>query len=240
MKLNNMDIKAIAFLMLLSNSKQNKPIFLKVSGMSMWPTIIDGDIIKIESCELYENGDILVFDYKNEGILVHRLLYIINDRFFCKGDNSFRIEDIERTKIIGKVVLCNDTVLKGPLKYQVELSKKVNEIFCKYGYDANYTMNTPLFRFYMQYLTSSIEKSLLYVKSDQYKFCDFVKEPVMGTLQKSILQFFDNPGSMQDFYDYLSNESKISVDLEINTHNLHHIVMDVFCELIIDGFLLVL
>lgn len=52
----------------------------------------------------YEIGSILVYLYKSEGILTHRLLQIENKRYYCKGDSSFRLEDIDYESILGKIV----------------------------------------------------------------------------------------------------------------------------------------
>ena len=61
---------------------------LEISGTSMEPCLLNDDIIKIASEVNYSTGDILVFTYDNT-ILVHRLIKIVNQFYYCKGDNSF-------------------------------------------------------------------------------------------------------------------------------------------------------
>ena len=46
---------------------------LTVAGVSMQPTLRAGDIVTLAACEAYSPGDIIVFSYKNEGLLIHRL-----------------------------------------------------------------------------------------------------------------------------------------------------------------------
>ena len=80
---------------LLTSQLQSKTsIELYVSGNSMNPFIQEGDKITIIQELMYYPGDILVFVYKSKNILVHRLLKRENNIYFCKGDNSFRLEDI--------------------------------------------------------------------------------------------------------------------------------------------------
>ena len=68
---------------------------IHVSGISMNPTLFEGDIVTVRSFEDYELGDIIVFSYKHHELLVHRLLKKENNRYFCKGDNSLRLEDMK-------------------------------------------------------------------------------------------------------------------------------------------------
>lgn len=94
--------------MLKIYAKHAAPFELRVSGNSMFPILKDGTTITVYRKESYQVGDILVFLYKNETVIVHRLLKIQNERYFCKGDNSFRIEDISFDQIIGAIKLDND------------------------------------------------------------------------------------------------------------------------------------
>ena len=46
----------------------------------------------------------MVYDYKEEGLLVHRLLQIRDGKYYCKGDNSYRLEEVGEEAVCGKVV----------------------------------------------------------------------------------------------------------------------------------------
>ena len=113
---------------LLLRSKIKKPLNLIVSGTSMLPILHDGDIV----LDNYEIGDILVFFYKQNELLVHRLLKIEKDRYLCKGDNAFRLEDISKEEILGAVLLEND---KHKSEEFINDSYRINRIFrsCKYN-----------------------------------------------------------------------------------------------------------
>ena len=90
-------------------SKSHEPFQMMVSGLSMYPVLNEGDIITVCRKRDYKIGDIIVFQYKDNSFLVHRLLKIQNGRFFCKGDNSFRMEDVEKDRIVGYVLLIFNT-----------------------------------------------------------------------------------------------------------------------------------
>ena len=80
-----------------------KSVEITVAGSSMNPVLKDGDRIRIEHRDSYAIGDILVFSYKNQELLVHRLLQIKEGKYFCKGDNSMRLEDIAEDQILAAV-----------------------------------------------------------------------------------------------------------------------------------------
>ena len=84
-----------------------KELRILVSGNSMEPVIHDADSITIKYCDKYAVGDIIVYEYKDT-ILVHRILKKRHNLYFCKGDNCFRIEEVEDRSILGKVVAINN------------------------------------------------------------------------------------------------------------------------------------
>ena len=126
--------------------KLKNAIKVTVSGVSMYPLLIDGDIITIEKTDEYAIGDIVVFIYKYDELVVHRLLKIKDGTYFCKGDNSFRLEDLKKEQIIGKVILKNDRKLPNYNQEFVDLSLKIGEIFraCKYDYSITKQSDTYL------------------------------------------------------------------------------------------------
>ena len=46
----------------------------------------------------------VVYEYKTQGLLVHRIIAINDNEVWCRGDNAVRIEKIGYEDIIGKVV----------------------------------------------------------------------------------------------------------------------------------------
>ena len=139
--------------LLIFCSKLKQPLELTVEGTSMLPILHPGDSISISSKEDYKLGDILVFFYKNSTLLVHRLLKIENGRYFCKGDNSFRLEDIEKSAILGAVELASDTHNTPEF---ISASYAINQVFRHCGYDAEKTKLTPEYIFYVNsYLSNT-------------------------------------------------------------------------------------
>lgn len=76
---------------------------LRVFGDSMFPSIKNGDNITITKLPSYSLNDIVVFQYKLEGLIVHRIIKIEENTYYCKGDNATRIETINKEHILGKV-----------------------------------------------------------------------------------------------------------------------------------------
>ena len=122
---------------------------IAVTGRSMEPTLEEHDLIKIIPREEYVPGDILVFVYKNNEILVHRLLKA-DTRYYCKGDNSFRLEDIRKEQILGKVETINGRAVPIWNEELITLSYAVNRSFRACGYDIDQTVKGMA---YQEYIT---------------------------------------------------------------------------------------
>ena len=89
---------------ILSNIKRGNLGIIPLKGISMLPTLSNGDILYVHSQQDYSIGDIVVFSYPREGYLVHRIIGIEKGVILCKGDNSKRIEIIMKRQIVGKVI----------------------------------------------------------------------------------------------------------------------------------------
>ena len=133
---------------------EDNELTINVSGISMMPTILSGDKLIIQSFHNYHIGDVLVFFYGKNKLLVHRLLKINNAIYYCKGDNSFRIEQISSDQIIGKVVYIvrNNEMLGLPETDEdlINMSYLVNEEFTRCGYDITRTKQSKIYREYEQ------------------------------------------------------------------------------------------
>ena len=126
-----------------------------VRGISMCPLIQPDDIVEIAASEKYEPSDILLYPYKEEGLLLHRLIKV-DERLFCKGDNAFRLEDICQKEVIGKVVglqrngkkICIPAVNEQALA----LSFQISEDFRKGKYDKNIVVQQDAYLTFSAYL----------------------------------------------------------------------------------------
>lgn len=86
-------------------------LMITVHGCSMYPTINDGDCVKLEKCESVQAGDIIAY-YLNQGgsrhkIVVHRVVIARGEFVFTKGDNNSFVDPVRvRIRdIVGKVHL---------------------------------------------------------------------------------------------------------------------------------------
>jgi hypothetical protein len=95
-------------LLLKARANSGRPFEATVRCESMNPVLFDGDIITIQKQNDYRVGDVLVYPYYGEGLLIHRLLRKSGNMMHCKGDNSFRIEEVDISQVVGKAVSVND------------------------------------------------------------------------------------------------------------------------------------
>ena len=163
-----MDNKLIARL-LPSILKAKGQAEICVTGISMNPTLFEGDTVIIKRCAEYQPGDILVYDYKNDGVLIHRLIHH-NGRYFCKGDNAFRLEDIDYDQIIGKAVFVNGTPIPPWEEWKIRLSYAVNRAFTKLRYDTSKTRETTIYKLYEALILRKGESDMNYKKTDKMDF----------------------------------------------------------------------
>ena len=134
--------------------KKNDFFAIIVSGNSMEPILCDGEYILAKKDRQYKIGDILIFSYKQQAILVHRLLKINAGRYFCKGDNSFRIEDVSYEQILGKVIISND--VNNNFDF-ITASLEIGNIMRCCGYDTNKVMATEAYKKYKEKYLSEIK-----------------------------------------------------------------------------------
>lgn len=136
--------------------------FVSVTGNSMYPIILPNDKAFIIQKDKYNVGNILVYTYRSEQYLIHRLLRRVNNRYFCKGDNSFRIEDISYQEVLGKVefILRNNHIIV-PADVSIEFirhSLKIGLEFSSISYDRDEILNSPTYIKYRQlYLKGDID-----------------------------------------------------------------------------------
>jgi len=81
--------------------QSGQSVVVTVGGESMAPVLHNGDRVVVTNRDKYAVGDILMYDYKEEGALLHRLLELRDEHFFCKGDNSYRLEEVTEADIYG-------------------------------------------------------------------------------------------------------------------------------------------
>jgi len=140
-----------------------------VTGVSMLPTMKEGDLVTVRRAKSYELGSVLVFHYKGE-LLIHRLLKIENGRLFCKGDNAFRLEDLPIEDVAGEAILLNNTPLPDFSPALVNLSYLVYRSFRKNKYDMEKTMKSGIYRFFKQTINHTEDTTMKYQKNNVMDF----------------------------------------------------------------------
>lgn len=128
-------------------------INILVRGSSMNPVLKEGDLITIRRKECKE-GDILVFLYAGDELLVHRLLKRAEGYFYCKGDNSFRLEQVPEKDILGVVEKLNGKAIRKCSSEFLEESERINQIFIAHQCDVEKVRETPAYQEYCKkYIT---------------------------------------------------------------------------------------
>lgn len=199
---------------LYANLNAGREMTISVTGTSMIPTLYEGNTVTIKRENNYSIGDILVFTYKGE-LLIHRLLKIENGRYFCKGDNSFRLEDLPIEDIAGKVVLLNGQPVPPISDSLIKLSYLVNRVFRQYRYNIQKTKESGIYRFYRQIITKVEDKTMKYKKNEEMDYIPSdgtslaVFDPESGDthffdeVAIDILNCLDNPCDMDTLLDRL-------------------------------------
>ena len=141
--------KDILFLLL----EKTQFVTITVCGVSMEPTMHEGDSITVEKCADYQVGDVVVFRYKYNELLVHRIVKK-DERLYCKGDNAFLMENIATDQIAGKVVKINSQPIENWPMCLIELSLKIGLEFRKQHYDIEVTKQTDIYKQYAKAVSS--------------------------------------------------------------------------------------
>lgn len=182
----------ILYNILRSQLNNNRDVNITVTGVSMEPSLYASDSVTVHRAEAYEVGDILVFLYKNNELLIHRLLRIKDQRYFCKGDNAFRLEDVAYEQIFGKVVKVNGEDLPPVATQHIELSYMVNRAFRQNGYQADETKKSGIYRFYRKYISKEEDLTMTYQKN---KEMDYI------SADETSLAVFDAESGDTHFFD---------------------------------------
>ena len=203
----------LMYKLLIAQMKTFGKAEVSVIGVSMNPNLFEGDLITVSSCEEYIPGDILIFNYKQEGLLVHRLLHVKEEKYFCKGDNSFRLEDITKDQIIGKVILVDGNKLVPCTDRILQFSYLVNREFVKCRYDTAKTKQSDIYQLYQKVILGKEDDIMIYKKNETMDYIQSdetslaVFDPDTGDTH-----FFDETGI--DILDLLSEPRDLDSLLE--------------------------
>jgi len=103
--------------------EKNVPVKFKVTGKSMFPSILSGDVLTLTPYDdrKPEIGDVIALsDAQNNQIIVHRIINEMNRQFLIKGDNVLKCDGFfPCNQIIGYV--CD--IERNKKKIPITLSK---------------------------------------------------------------------------------------------------------------------
>lgn len=201
--------------LLSAQLKSGRQAEITVEGVSMEPSLREGDRVALRAQEEYAAGDILAFAYGEEGLLIHRLVKRSGGRYYCKGDNAFRLEEAAAEQIAGKAVSLNGGPLPPCPPGLAELSYRVSRAFLRCGFDAERTKETDIYRQYKNVLERKGESSMKYVKNAKMDFIQTdetslaVYDPESGDTHffdetgTDILGFLAEPRGLQELLEKL-------------------------------------
>lgn len=164
---------------------------ITVTGVSMEPALREGDRIEVRRGGDYAPGDTLVYPYKGGELLVHRLLKK-EGRCFCKGDNAFRLEDVEPEQIFGRVAAVNGVPAGRWPAWKIDWSYRVNRMFIKCRYDPEKTKQTEIWRLYRLLILGKGDETMKFRKN---KKMDYIQA------DETSLAVFDPESGDTHFFD---------------------------------------
>ncbi|OGI07960.1 MAG: signal peptidase I [Candidatus Margulisbacteria bacterium GWF2_35_9] len=135
----------IMFSILKHKTESQNSFQITVVGNSMFPVLKDGDKVLIKKAKEYEVGSVIVFKYNDEGLLIHRILEIKDGKYYCKGDNCYRLEEVGKNDIIGKVL----DIPSVDIDF-INMSLEVNKEFVRNDYDYFKTIESNIYKKYKQ------------------------------------------------------------------------------------------
>lgn len=168
----NQDIDSISSAYIKNAIKCGVVCYVRISGNSMFPVLKHGETISIIGSEAYFLGDVIVFQYKSR-TLVHRLLAIKEGRYFIKGDNSLRMEDVCFEDIIGRVLLQNDPLRDDRF---IISSLTIGKLYHKLGFQDSRLMSTEEYQKHL-IITAQCLHTGTYCKLKNERFIDNLPLP---------------------------------------------------------------
>lgn len=210
---------ANTFKILKKSIDNNGSVNIKVDGISMYPTLKKGDIVSVSNQDKYNVGEIVVYNFYDEGVLVHRILKSQNDEYYCKGDNAYRLEHINKKDIIGKVNFINDSIVQIWPQWKIKLSYDINRIYHNSKFDIKFTKNSETFKLYQALVLSGdncdfnlrVTNDLSKYKSRYDKNFDFFENNYLKQLYFEILDMIYQDFSYSKIVSLISSKNSIKI-----------------------------
>lgn len=222
-------------------SGTHKSIDLAVDGISMNPTLKCGDVVNIAKQKEYSIGEIVVFNYKNTALLIHRILMIEGNKYYCKGDNAFRLECIDYEDIIGKVLLINESKAVGWPQWKIVLSYNVNREFYNSGFNIQETKSTEIYKLYKNLVLSNeivdfrlqIRQDISNLNLNNSNFFAFAGKQCMQYISWEILDLISRDTTYNDIISFLCLEHSVEL------HKSYDLLNTMLTKFVINNLILV-
>ena len=184
--------------LLAALKRTGKPFDLTVTGISMNPVLYESDIVTISPEAAYNIGDILVFVYNQNEMLLHRLIEIKDEIYYFKGDNALRMEKALFDQISGKVtgIIRNEQSIPIPpcTDKLITMAKAVNTMFFKRRYDVEKTKETYIYKMYKKIFIDG-EDIKMYIKNEKMDYIETDETSVaIFNPENSDTHFLDEAG----------------------------------------------
>lgn len=85
--------------------EKNGFIIYPFEGTSMLPLLVENeDKVHIKKDNNFEVNDVVLFEPSKNHFVLHRIIHIEGEKYFIIGDNASKLDIIEKSKILGKMV----------------------------------------------------------------------------------------------------------------------------------------
>lgn len=128
----------------------------------MYPTLKDGDLVTIKAFPHYLPGDIIIFPYQSQKLIIHRFLFIKNNHCYCKGDNAFGTEIIPHDIIIGKAISNNSSPILSWDIWKIYFSSIIGDFFQKTHCNISYVQNSDIYQLYKKIILDNCFSGILF------------------------------------------------------------------------------
>jgi hypothetical protein len=99
------DLHGLGVAMLRDSLRSGEPIEIRACGLSMWPRLDDGAVVRVEPClgDGLRSGDVVLFE-RGGRLLLHRVLRVARSRVLTKGDACVDPDGwVPRHQVLGRL-----------------------------------------------------------------------------------------------------------------------------------------
>lgn len=171
------------------DNKKNEVFILFGKGSSMWPNLLEKDVLYFRRTKESDNlniGDIVVYLNENGKMVCHRIIKIQGNYFLLMGDSNYilskpKIEDCEKlskNEILGILVFLkrNNRIIKSftnknkNVSFQTKIKFRIIRLFARIRYHGNRFLRSNIF----PNLMILINRNSYFRNKKKIKFIDYI------------------------------------------------------------------